>query len=164
MNKLIIIRGNSGSGKTTVAKMLQQKLGLNTLLISQDVVRREMAYVKDGQDNSAIPLLIKLLEHGHANNRVTILEGIFYQKWYANLFEIAKALYKDEIYAYYYELEFEETLKRHSTKANAKEFGEDTMRRWWIEKDYLDLVEEKTIQQHEKAEEVVARIFSEIKR
>lgn len=164
MNKLIIIRGNSGSGKTTVAKMLQKKLGLNTFLISQDVVRREMAYVKDGKDNSAIPLLIKLLEHGHANHTVTILEGILYQKWYASLFEIAKALYKDEIYAYYYDLEFEETLKRHSNKVDVNEFGEDAMRRWWIEKDYLDLIDEEKIQQHEKTEEVVARIFNEIKR
>lgn len=42
MGKLIILRGNSGSGKTTVAKALQKKLGRNTMLISQDEVRRNM--------------------------------------------------------------------------------------------------------------------------
>ena len=36
-NKLIILRGNSGSGKTTIAKELQQVFGNNTMLISQDV-------------------------------------------------------------------------------------------------------------------------------
>ena len=36
MGKLIILRGNSGSGKTTVAKELQKKFGYNTMLISQD--------------------------------------------------------------------------------------------------------------------------------
>lgn len=41
-SKLIILRENSGSGKSTVAKELQQKLGRGTLLISQDLVRREM--------------------------------------------------------------------------------------------------------------------------
>lgn len=30
MSKLIILRGNSGSGKTTIAKALQKKLGHNT--------------------------------------------------------------------------------------------------------------------------------------
>ena len=30
MGKLIILRGNSGSGKTTVAKELQKKFGYNT--------------------------------------------------------------------------------------------------------------------------------------
>ena len=38
--KLVIIRGNSGSGKTAVAKVLQHKLGHNIMVVSQDVVRR----------------------------------------------------------------------------------------------------------------------------
>ena len=35
MHKLIILRGNSGSGKTTVAKELQQRFGEKT--ISQEM-------------------------------------------------------------------------------------------------------------------------------
>ena len=46
MSKLIVLRGNSGSGKTTIAKALQKKLGHNTMLISQDEVRRNMLWVK----------------------------------------------------------------------------------------------------------------------
>ena len=41
MKQLIILRGNSGSGKTTTAKALRKHLA-NSLLISQDVVRRDM--------------------------------------------------------------------------------------------------------------------------
>lgn len=37
MSKLIILRGNSGSGKTTIAKELQKLFGKNTILISQDI-------------------------------------------------------------------------------------------------------------------------------
>lgn len=51
MARLIILRGNSGSGKTTVAKALQKRFGRNTMLISQDVVRRDMLHVKDGPDS-----------------------------------------------------------------------------------------------------------------
>ena len=47
MSKLIILRGNSGSGKTTVAKALQEKLGYNTMRISQDEVRRNMILLKE---------------------------------------------------------------------------------------------------------------------
>ena len=36
MGKLSILRGNSGSGKSTIAKALQNKFGQNTMLISQD--------------------------------------------------------------------------------------------------------------------------------
>ena len=42
MSKLIILRGNSGSGKTTIAKEIQKNFGRNTMLISQDVIRRDM--------------------------------------------------------------------------------------------------------------------------
>jgi predicted kinase len=33
MKKLIILRGNSGNGKTTVATALQRKIGYNTMRI-----------------------------------------------------------------------------------------------------------------------------------
>lgn len=64
MSKLIIIRGNSGSGKTTVAKALQQRFGHNTMLISQDVIRRDILRVKDGVDTKVLPLLKELLLYG----------------------------------------------------------------------------------------------------
>lgn len=47
MRELVILRGNSGSGKTSVAKDLRQLFGPNTMLISQDVIRRDILKVKD---------------------------------------------------------------------------------------------------------------------
>ena len=64
MCKLIILRGNSGSGKTTIAKELQKIIGSNTLLVSQDAVRREMLMVSDGPDTKALPMLKELLRYG----------------------------------------------------------------------------------------------------
>ena len=72
MHKLIIIRGNSGSGKSSVAKALQRKFGRNTLMIPQDVVRREMLWAHDGADTAALPLLISLLEYGFENSEGTL--------------------------------------------------------------------------------------------
>lgn len=86
MQKLIILRGNSGSGKTTVSKELQRKCGRNTMLISQDAVRREMIMVTDGPDTQAIPLMEALLEYGYLHSEVVILEGIMYSDWYKPLF------------------------------------------------------------------------------
>lgn len=45
MSKLIILRGNSGSGKTTVAELLQQKFGPNTMRLSHDMIRMEVLHV-----------------------------------------------------------------------------------------------------------------------
>ncbi len=46
----------------TVARELQKKIGSNTLLISQDVIRREMLMVKDGPDTKALPMLKVMAE------------------------------------------------------------------------------------------------------
>ena len=61
MKKLVVLRGNSGSGKTTIAKELQKKFGHNTMLIPQDVIRRDILKVKDGENSLAIPLMKELL-------------------------------------------------------------------------------------------------------
>ena len=142
MAKLIILRGNSGSGKTSVARELQRRFGRSTLLISQDVVRREMLWARDGEGTQALPLLIQLLEYGREHCAVTILEGILNAQWYMPLFQRAVELYGSNIFAFYYDIPFEETLRRHSTKPNHLEFGAEEMRQWWKEKDYIGLIPE----------------------
>ena len=74
--EIISILGPSGSGKTTVAKVLQHELGHNVMVVSQDVVRREMLRVKDGAGTKALPLLSELLMYGKNNCETVILEGI----------------------------------------------------------------------------------------
>ena len=147
MQKLIILRGNSGSGKTTIAKELQKKFGRNTMLISQDVIRRDMLRVKDGENTLAVPLMI------------VILEGIMYADWYKSLFELAVQLYDTRIYAYYFDLPFEETLKRHQTKPNCNDFGEEEMRRWWREQDFSDILNEFCITSDKDKESIVSDIY-----
>lgn len=162
MNKLIILRGNSGSGKTSVAKELQRQIGRNTLLLSQDKIRREMLWANDGYDTPALPLLIALLQYGHKNNEITILEGILKSEWYKPLFEEAVRLFDKDIYAYYYDLPFAETLRRHETREKKSEFGEEEMRQWWNEKDYIDFIPEKIIDKEMSLEAVVHMILSDL--
>ncbi|WP_066719115.1 kinase [Clostridium sp. Marseille-P299] len=160
--KIIILRGNSGSGKTTVARLLQKKFGHGTLLISQDVIRREILYVKDGIETKALPLLIELVKYGKENCDIVILEGILKADWYRELFEQIKMEFGQEIYAYYYEVPFEETLKRHQTKPNCNEFGEEEMKRWWNEKDYIDIIPEKIITTEFSLNKTVDMIFQDV--
>lgn len=159
MHKLIILRGNSGSGKTTVSKELQKRFGRNTMLISQDMVRLQMLYAKDAE---ALPLIIQLLKYGRQNSDITILEGILDSEVYESLFEAAVKEYGADIFAFYYDLPFEETLRRHATKPNRAEFGEQDMRRWWKEKDYTNVIPEKTITGDMSISDTVDMIYNAV--
>lgn len=161
-SKLIMIRGNSGSGKTTTAKALQQKLGRNTMIISQDMVRREILWVNDGFDTPALPLLKEMLLYGHAHCPAVILEGIMKAEWYQPLFTLARETFGDQIYAYYFDLPFEETLRRHAMREKAKEFGEAAMRRWWNEKDFLPDISERILSADLSPDQVLSIICDDI--
>jgi len=161
LSRLIIIRGNSGSGKTTLAKALQQKLGHNTMLISQDVVRRDILKVKDGCDTKALPLMKELLVYGNNNCDIVILEGIMYADWYKPLFELAITHFEN-IFAYYYDLPFEETLARHQTKPNCKEFGAEAMKRWWRDKDFIGIIPEIVLTREAELEDIIDLIYTEV--
>lgn len=132
------------------------------MLISQDAVRREMLKVRDGENTLALPLMKELLRYGSEHSDVVILEGIMYSDWYKPLFELAVQLYGTEIYAYYFDLPFEETLKRHQTRAKCNEFGEEAMRRWWREKDFSDVLKEVRITSEKDMESVVEDIYNAV--
>ncbi|MDE7302438.1 MAG: uridine kinase [Oscillospiraceae bacterium] len=159
MHKLIILRGNSGSGKTSAAKELQKKFGRNTMLISHDMIRMEMLFAKDEE---ALPLIANLLKYGRKNSEVTILEGILDSEQYRPLFETAVSEYGENIFAYYYDLPFEETLLRHETKPNKSDFGEEDLRRWWKEKDFIGIIPEKIITKDMSLSETVDMIFNNV--
>jgi len=161
--KLIILRGNSGSGKTTVAKALQEKFGANTMLLSHDVIRREILKVKDGIGTPACTLLIHMLKYGRKNCEIVILEGILDSECYRELFKCAIEEYGSNIYAYYYDLPFEETLRRHETKPNCHEFGESAMRRWWKEKDFIGSIPETILAKEMKFDQTVDMIYETVK-
>lgn len=159
---LIILRGNSGSGKTTTAKELQKKFGHGTMLISQDVVRREMLYGYDGPDTAAAQLLLELALYGKKHCSIIILEGILNSKWYCGLFENLRKEYADQISAYYFDIPFEDTLFRHQHKPNAHEFGEKEMRRWWNDKDFLTLISEKHLHKDLSLNEIVDMVYQDV--
>ena len=143
MSRLVILRGNSGSGKTTVAKMLQEKFGPNTMLISHDMIRMQIL-------------------HGRRNSEITILEGILPYEDYKPLFEAALEEYGENIFSYYYDISFEETLRRHQTKPNRDEFGEADMRRWWREKDFLEVIPQTVLDEDVRLEEAVELIYGQV--
>lgn len=162
MAKLIILRGNSGSGKTTTGKALQKKFGQNTMLISQDVVRRDILFAKDGPNPKAGELIFELSLYGKNHCNMIILEGILNSKWYKKLFKDLSDEFDNQIFAYYFDIQFEETLNRHKQKSNSHEFGEKEMREWWNEKDLIDIIPEVCLHKELSLNEIVDMIYQDV--
>lgn len=160
MTKIILIRGNSGSGKTTVAKRVHKILGEGNLLISQDVVRREMLRVRDRPNNLSIGLIKTMIEYGLKNCEYVIVEGILAENKYGVM--LREVLSDSEnVLAYYYDLPFEETVIRHNTKSGT-DFGEAEMKSWFTEKDFIGLKNERRIIKDMNENETVNIILDDL--
>jgi len=161
-SKLIIIRGNSGSGKTTTAKSLQIYLGNGTLLISQDVVRREMLKVQDREGNLSIDLIRQIAEYGKDKCEFIIVEGILYKERYVEMLKNLIQFYDHEAYAFYFDLSFEETVLRHNSREKKMEFGEDSLRAWWNPNDYLGVAREMKLTGDMSQDRVLKLILNQL--
>lgn len=165
-SKLIIIRGNSGSGKTTIAKEVRNKIGDglcdDTMLVQQDILRRDILRERDMLDKRSVIELIELVvEFGRQQQRTVVLEGILSAKKYGGMLNKLVCNFY-EAYVYYLDVPFEETLVRHSSKPNAHEFGEKEMREWWNEKDYLGMSGEKILHDELSVDDMVREIINDI--
>ena len=159
---LIILRGNSGCGKTSTARLLQHQLGYGTMLVSQDVVRREMLRVKDSENNPAIQLIYDLCMYGNNVGYTVILEGILSNKKYGAMLRRLLDDFQGEKLIYYFDVSFEETVRRHATKPNAHEFGESEMRQWWKDQDVLNVPGEQRIGEQFSQAEIVDLIHRDV--
>ena len=158
---LIILRGNSGSGKTTVAKLLFDHFHADAMLVSQDVVRRTMLRVKDVPDNPAIELIYRLCSYGNQLNKIVILEGILRRDIYGDMLTKLISDFNGLARVYYFDIPFNETLRRHATKPNAHEFGEAEMRQWWRSNDVLGVKEEQIFNAEMSADDMLRKILND---
>lgn len=55
------------------------------------------------------------------------------------------------------------TVKRHRTKPNCNDFGEEEMRRWWREKDFSDVLNEVSITSEREMESIVREIRNTVR-
>lgn len=161
MAKLIILRGNSASGKTSTAKILQDKLGEGTILLSQDMLRREMLRVKDKVGNISTELLRTMIEFGMNHCNYVVVEGILTKGKHGDMLIEMINKYQDDTYVYYFDIPFEETLRRHQFKKDV-DFGEEEMRQWFLDKDFLGVDGEQVITEELTQCEIIEMIIKTV--
>lgn len=152
--KLIVLRGPSGSGKTTTSKILFDNAKKRIALIEQDYYRFIFNPPGGGKkpNSDTIHKMIKndvltALDDGYD----VILEGILSVKAYSEVLEDIFAHHSGENYIFYFDVSFEETIRRHKHRQKIalqnqesnklvqdekrgirlQEFGEKEMQEWY---------------------------------
>ncbi|PYI38403.1 kinase [Arthrobacter psychrolactophilus] len=155
---LVVIRGNSGSGKSTIARLLQSKLGKLTAVLQQDHFRKVIYHEREQESLAHADLLEIAATHCLNRGHNVILEGIFNASRYGGMLERVAA-HSDDARFYSFALSFEETVNRHSTRPQATEFSAKDMRGWYHGWQPLPFVSEMRIVADETPEQIVERIF-----
>jgi predicted kinase len=159
--RLIVLRGNSGAGKSTVARALREAYGRGVAWVSQDLIRRIILKEKDRPGAANIGLIDQVARYSLDHGYHVVLDGIFY----ADRFEpMLAALNRDHLGVsrfYYLDVSIGETLRRHATRPQAAEFGPDDMREWHRAGDLLSVTQERVIPETSTPQETISLILAE---
>ena len=162
-NILVVLRGNSGSGKSTVAAELRKELGDNVLLISKDMLKEDFITPDSPSYYSVLGDMIRnLADIGAKYGYIVIIDGVVGRPKHDALLSELFAKF-DRNFVYTFDIPFEETLRRHATRLKSNDFGEAEMRQWYRERDHLGIEAETIIDHTKSKEEAVQMILDEIK-
>lgn len=156
-----MIRGNSGSGKSSTALALRYAAGRGVALVQQDLIRRNLLREHDrpgGLNIELIALNVRFcLEHDYD----VILEGILYADRYGDMIRTLIQEHRGRSFVYYYDIPFEETVRRHAFKDNSHDYGVKQMGEWFVEHDLLGVPGEQIIGPEQTQEDTIAHILAE---
>ena len=82
---LIVIRGNSASGKSTIAAEIRARFGAGIAIVGQDHLRRVVLKEKDKPGAANIGLIDLVTRYALDHGYITVLEGILYAAHYGEM-------------------------------------------------------------------------------
>ncbi|WP_377890536.1 hypothetical protein [Alkalihalobacillus sp. R86527] len=121
-----------------------------------------MLKVRDRKGNLSHDLIRQITEYGKGKCNVVILEGILSNQRYGEMLNNLIQFYEGKAYVYYFDLTFEETLKRHHTRSKRNEFDEDALRSWWSEGDYLGVDGEMMVTDEMDENEILKLVVEQV--
>lgn len=163
VSTLVVIRGNSASGKSTVAAATQRRFARGRcVVIPQDVVRRQMVREADRSGGFNIELIEHIAALCLSRGLVVIVEGILDARRYGAMLERLAAAARAALF-YSFDLTFEETLLRHAGRPQSATIPESQMALWFHGWQPLSFVGETRIESNWTVEDTVDRICRDIR-
>lgn len=159
--RLIVIRGNSASGKSAAAAEIRSRVGRG-LAISQDNLRRVVLRERDIPGGANVELIDLTARLAMSRGFHVVIEGILRADHYGAMLTSLVSDYTGRAFAYYLDVPFEETLRRHATKPQDVKYGEAEMREWYRERDLLPGSIEHVIPAESSLENTVNKVTADV--
>ncbi|MEU7908609.1 AAA family ATPase [Actinoplanes sp. NPDC049118] len=157
----VVIRGNSGSGKTTAAREIRRRYGRGCALLEQDHLRRIVLREHDSsQIGPVAPAFIAAtartaLDLGYH----VVLEGIMHTARYATALRRLIDEHPGPSHVYYLDVGFDETVRRHRRRSEPIDVTAEQMREWYTARDLLGVDGEQVIAETSDFERTVTTIL-----
>jgi adenylate kinase family enzyme len=160
---LVVLRGNSGAGKSTTARALRERLSRGAAWVEQDYLRRIVLKEHDTPSGVNIGLISQTVRYALDHHYNVILEGILSAARYSDMLRTLREDHLGRTFFYYFDVSFAETTRRHTTRPQSKDFGIDAMQTWYQERDLLSFVEETLVPEGWSLDQTVERILLEVR-
>lgn len=135
--RLIVLRGNSASGKSTIAAAIRDRFGRGLALVGQDNLRRVVLRERDRPGAPNIGLIDTIARYSLDAGYHVVVEGILRADHYGAMLARLHTDHRGPTHGYYLDIPLQETLARHATKPQADEYGERELRDWYRPLDLL---------------------------
>ncbi|MGW5731517.1 MULTISPECIES: kinase [Streptomyces] len=157
--RLIVVRGNSASGKSSVAAGVRERFGRGLAWVEQDHLRRIVLRERDRPGAANIGLIDATARYALDAGYHVLVEGILYADHYGEMLSRLRADHRGPSHGYYLHVPFEQTLARHATKPIAHEVDERQLREWYRDLDLLPGGLETVVEAGSSLAETVDRVM-----
>lgn len=162
--RLIVIRGNSASGKSSVAAGLRERFGRNLAIVAQDNLRRIVLRERDRPGGANIGLIDLTARYALDNGFHVVIEGILYADRYGAMLQGLVRAHGGVSRCYYLDVPYAETVRRHATKHDAAYLQQVTpahLSDWYREKDLLPEGMETVIDAASALDDTITQVLRE---
>ena len=159
--RLVVLRGNSGSGKSTTARTLRERLGRGTAWVEQDHIRRILLREHDLAGGVNIGLIDTTVRYALDHGYDVVLEGILDAGRYGDMLRQLTTDHRGTTLHYYFDIPFAETVARHATR-DLHEVSPDMMQDWYRDHDVLAGIEQTVIGPDSSLDKTVTQILTDL--
>ncbi|MER7750831.1 AAA family ATPase [Kitasatospora sp. NPDC097643] len=162
--RLVVVRGNSASGKSSVAAGIRDRFGRGLAIVAQDNLRRIVLREWDRPGGANIGLIDTVARYALGAGYHVVIEGILYADHYGEMLTRLVGDHRGITRCYYLDVPIDETLVRHASKADREYLTavtERELRDWYREHDVLPGGIETVIGSDSTLHDTVDRILRE---